>query len=439
MQVTETLNEGLKRGYNIVVSAIELDEKIVGKLVEAQRDFEMKGFRQGKVPITLLKKKFGQRLLNEVLQASIDGAIKKHFEDSGDRSVYQPDVKIAKKDWKEGDDVHVELSYEAMPEIPEVDLTSIELEKLVVKVDDATIEMELNKLAKTIQKFKLRCKDSKAEDGDQIVFDFIGKVDGEEFEAGSGEDFSMVLGSHSFIHGIDEQLVGAKAEEEKDVYVTFPVDYFVEHLAGKDAVLTCTIKEVKEPVATEVDDELAKKFDAEDLADLKSQIAENLKADYSNAAHIIMKRALFDVLIEKVSFDLPQSMVESEARRIAHASGYMKNPDGKDYGHHPVEPTDEQKKLAERRVRLGLLMGELGRRAELEVTGAEKKPAVMNPARQHPGQELQHNEPVQHHDQLKQLLMVEKVGDYILELAQVTVKEVMRDDLIKAIEATGEN
>ncbi len=442
MQVTETLNEGLKRGYNIVVTAAELDDKVNEKLTEAQPEIEMKGFRKGKVPMALLKKQFGQRLLGEAMQETIDGAMNKHFEDSGERPALQPEVKMTNEDWKEGDDVEVAMSYEALPEIPEVDLKSVELEKLIVKADDAAVEEALNNLAETAQNFKARRKGSKAKDGDQIVFDFVGKVDGEEFEGGSAEDYPLVLGSNSFIPGFEEQLVGVKAEEEKDVNVTFPEEYGAEHLAGKDAVFTCTIKEVKEPVAAEVDDELAKKFGAEDLAALKSQIAERLEAEYAGASRAVMKRGLLDALDEKVSFDLPPSLVEAEAKQIAHQLWHEENPDVEGHDHDPIEPTEEHTKLAERRVRLGLLLAELGQKAEVEVTDAEMTQAIMNQARQYPGQERQFFEFVQQNAQMQQQLRAplfeDKVVDYVFELAQVADKEVSKDDLQKAVEALEE-
>jgi trigger factor len=442
MQVTETLNEGLKRGYNIVVSAAELDDKVNEKLVEAQPEIEMKGFRKGKVPMALLKKQFGQRLLGEAMQESIDGAMNQHFEDSGDRPALQPQVKMTNEDWKEGDDVHVEMSYEALPAIPEVDLKSVELEKLVVKADDAAVEEALNNLAETAQDFKARRKGSKAKDGDQVVIDFVGKVDGEEFEGGSAEDYPLVLGSNSFIPGFEEQLVGVKAEEEKDVNVKFPEEYGAEHLAGKDAVFTCTVKEVKEPVAAEINDELATKFGAEDLEALKGQIAERLEAEYAGASRAVMKRALLDILDEKVSFDLPPSLVEAEAKQIAHQLFHEENPDVEGHDHGEIEPTDEHNKLAERRVRLGLLLAELGQKAEVEVTDAEMTQAIMNQARQYPGQERQFFEFVQQNAQMQQQLRApifeDKVIDYIVELAQVADKEISKDDLQKAVEALEE-
>ncbi|WP_050602107.1 trigger factor [Ruegeria sp. 6PALISEP08] len=442
MQVTETLNEGLKRGYNIVVTAAELDAKVNEKLNEAQPEIEMKGFRKGKVPMALLKKQFGQRLLGEAMQETIDGAMNKHFKDSGDRPALQPDVKMTNEDWKEGDDVEVAMSYEALPAIPEVDLKSVELEKLVVKADDAAVEEALNNLAETAQDFKARRKGSKAKDGDQIVFDFVGKVDGEEFEGGSAEEYPLVLGSNSFIPGFEEQLVDVKAEEVKDVNVTFPEEYGAEHLAGKDAVFTCTIKEVKEPVAAEVNDDLAMKFGAEDLDALKAQISERLEAEYAGASRAVMKRALLDALDEKVSFDLPPSLVEAEAKQIAHQLFHEENPDVEGHDHGEVEPTEEHTKLAERRVRLGLLLAELGQKAEVEVTDAEMTQAIMNQARQYPGQERQFFEFVQQNAQMQQQLRApifeDKVVDYVFELAQVADKDVSKDDLQKAVEALEE-
>ena len=225
MQVNETLNEGLKRGYAITVTAAELEAKVNEKLAEAQPEVEMKGFRKGKVPMALLKKQFGQKVMGEAMQESIDGAMQEHFEKSGDRPAMQPDVKMANEDWKEGDDVEVTMTYEALPEIPEVDLSSITLDKMVVKADDAAVDEALANLAETAQDFEAREEGAKAEDGDQITFDFLGKVDGEAFEGGAAEDYPLVLGSNSFIPGFEEQLVGVVAGDEKDVTVSFPQDY----------------------------------------------------------------------------------------------------------------------------------------------------------------------------------------------------------------------
>jgi trigger factor len=439
MQVTETLNEGLKRGYTIVLPASELEETVNGKLAEAQPTVEMKGFRKGKVPMALLKKQFGQRLLGEAMQETIDGAMSKHFNDSGDRPAQQPDVKMTNEDWKEGDDVEVEMSYEALPTIPDVDFKAIDLEKLVAKADEAAVDEALANLAENAQDFKDRKKTAKAKDGDQIVFDFLGKVDGEAFDGGASEDYPLVLGSNSFIPGFEEQLVGVKTGAEKDVVVTFPEEYGAAHLAGKEAVFSCTVKAVKEPVPAEINDELATKFGAEDLAGLKVQIAERIEAEYAGAARAVMKRALLDALDEKVKFELPPSMVETEAGQIAHQLWHEENPEVQGHDHDPVETTQEHRDLAERRVRLGLLLAEMGQRAEVQVSDAEMQQAVMAQARQYPGEERQFMEFVQSNEQMQQQMRApifeDKVVDYAFELANVTEKEVSKDELEKIVEA----
>ena len=439
MQVTETLNEGLKRGYNIVVTADELSAKVDEKLVEARPEIEMKGFRKGKVPMALLKKQYGQRLMGEAMQESIDGAMSKHFEDSGDRPAMQPAVKMTNEDWKEGDDIHVEMSYEALPTIPEVDLKKIKLEKMIAKADEASVDEALANLAETAQDFADRKKGTKAKDGDQVTIDFLGKVDGEAFEGGAAEDYPLVLGSNSFIPGFEAQLVGVKLGEEVEVNVTFPEEYGAENLAGKDAVFECKIKAVKAPKAAEINDELATKFGAEDLAALKGQITERLEAEYAGAARAVQKRHLLDALDKMVKFELPPSLVKAEAGQIAHQLWHDENPDVQGHDHPEIEPTDEHNTLAERRVRLGLLLAELGQKAEIQVTDAEMTQAMMNQARQYPGQEREFFEFVQQNPQMQQQmrapLFEDKVVDYVFELATVTDKEVSKDELQKAVEA----
>ena len=442
MQVTETLNEGLKRAYSIIVTAAELDATVNTKLIEAQPEVEMKGFRKGKVPMALLKKQFGERLMGEAMQESIDGAMNKHFEDCGDRPAMQPDVKMTNEDWKAGDDVNVDMTYEKLPEIPEVDLSVIKLEKMVVKADDAAIDEALGNLAETAQDFKARKAGSKAKDGDQVVMHFVGKVDGEAFEGGSAEDYPLVLGSNSFIPGFEEQLVGVKAGEEKAATVSFPDDYQADHLAGKEAIFDCTIVEVKEPVAAEINDEMAKKFGAEDLAALRTQIGERLEAEYDGASRAIMKRSLLDALDGLVSFDLPPSLLTAEAGQIAHQLWHEDNPEVEGHDHPEIETTDEHTTLATRRVRLGLLLAELGQKAEVQVTDAEMTQAIMNQARQYPGQEREFFEFVQKNEQMQQQLRAplfeDKVVDHVFEQATVTDKEVSKEDLQKAVEALEE-
>ena len=439
MQVTETLNEGLKRGYSILLTADELNETVDQKLREAQPEVEMKGFRKGKVPLPLLKKQFGQRLMGEAIQEGIDGAMSKHFEDSGDRPAMQPDVKMSNgEEWKPGDDVQVEMSYEALPEIPELDLKSISLEKLVAKVEDDAIDEALSNLAETSQDFEDRGKTAKSKDGDQVTLDFVGKVDDVAFEGGSAEDYPLVLGSNSFIPGFEDQLVGTKVGQELDVEVTFPEEYGNADLAGKPAVFTCTIKAVKKPVPAKIDDALAEKFGAENLDGLKGQISERLEAEYSGAARSVMKRKLLDELDKMVSFELPPSLVEAESKQIAHQLWHEENPEVQGHDHSEIEVKDEHTDLATRRVRLGLLLADLGQKANIEVTEQEMTQSMIQQARQYPGQEREFFEFMQQNEQMQQQMRApifeDKVVDYVLELANVTDKDVSKDDLQKAIE-----
>ncbi|WP_347139415.1 trigger factor [Paracoccus sp. SSK6] len=443
MQVTETQNEGLKRGYQFTLPAADLAATVDAKLKEAQPEVEMKGFRKGKVPMAMLKKQFGPRILGDAMQEAIDGALKKHLDESGDRPATQPKVEMQNGEtWKEGDDVVVNVSYEALPAIPEVDLSGLTLEKLSVPAEDAAIDEALQNLAKSAQAFEDRAEGSEAQSGDQVTIDFKGFVDGEAFEGGAGEDYPLVLGSNSFIPGFEDQLVGAKAGDDVTVSVKFPEEYGAKHLAGKDATFECKVKAVKSPKEAEIDDELAKKFGAEDLDALKKQIAGRLEQEYAGAARAILKRSLLDQLDEKVKFDLPESLVEAEAHQIAHQLWHEENPEVHDHNHGSIEPTEEHKKLAERRVRLGLLLAEIGQKAEVTVTDQEMTQAVLRAARQYPGQEraffefVQQNQAVQ--QQLRAPIFEDKVVDHIAEQAQVSEKTVTKEELEKAVEALDE-
>ncbi len=439
MQVTETLNDGLKRGYTITVTAEELAAKVDEKLLEAQPEIEMKGFRKGKVPMPLLKKQFGQRLLGEAMQDAVDGAMNQHFEETGDRPALQPEIKMTNEDWKEGDDVVVSLNYEALPSIEAPDFSDITLEKLVVKADDSAVQEALENLAKNAQNFE--AKDGAAEDGDQVTMDFVGKVDGDAFEGGAAEDFPLVLGSGQFIPGFEEQLVGVSAGDEKSINVSFPDEYGAQHLAGKEAVFDCTIKAVKAPVEAAIDDELAKQFGAESLEALKAQIVERLEAEYGQASRAVLKRGLLDALDAKVSFDLPPSLVEAESKQIAHQLWHdaQEDVDQHDHSHGEIETTEDSDKLAVRRVKLGLLLAEIGSKAEVTVSDQEMTQAVIAQARQYPGQERQFFEFVQKNQQMQQQLRApifeDKVVDHILEQVNVTEKEVSKEEMQTAIEA----
>ncbi|MCX7645996.1 MAG: trigger factor [Rhodobacteraceae bacterium] len=442
MQVIETLKDGLKRGYEITVTAQELDAKVQAKLAEAQPNIAMKGFRKGHVPIALLRKQYGRQLLGEAMQEAVDAAMKRHFDATGDRPALQPDVSMKTEGWKEGDDVVVSLAYEALPAIPEADLGKISLEKLVVEPDDEAVDEALDKLAQNAGSFADRKKGSKAKEGDQVVIDFVGRIGGEAFQGGAAEDFALVLGSGSFIPGFEDQLLGVKAGEQKTVEVTFPESYGNRELAGKAAVFEVTVKAVKEPVKAALDDALAARFGAENLEALKGQIRERLKAEYEGAARAVMKRALLDALDSEVRFDLPPSLVEAEANQIAHQLWHEEHPEEQGHAHGHIEPTEEHVRLAERRVRLGLLLAEIGNRAEVKVTDAEMAQAVMSQARQYPGQERAFFEFVQKNARARQAIHApvfeDKVVDHIFSVAKVTEKKATKEELKKAVEKLDE-
>jgi trigger factor len=439
MQVTETKSEGLKREYAVVVPAASLEEKTTEKLQTVREGFQMKGFRKGKAPLPLLKKMFGKSVLGEVVQETVEQAVSSHLAESGHRPAQQPDIKIVNESFDEGQDLTVEFGYECLPDVPELDFSTIALERKVVSVEEAAVEEALAKLAESSTDYKARGKTAKAKDGDQVVIDFVGKIDGEPFEGGAAEDYPLVLGSDSFIPGFEAQLVGAKTGEEREVKVAFPEEYGAAHLAGKEAVFDCTVKEVRAPKPAEIDDGLATRYGAEDLAQLREQIRERLGAEFAEAGRALIKRRLLDVLDGMVSFDLPASLVEAEAKSIAHQLWHEENPDHEGHDHPEIEPTEEHIRLAERRVRLGLLLAEIGAKEAVEVTDQELGQAIMAHARNYPGQERQFFDFVKQNrqalEQIRAPLYEDKVIDLILGRATVTERAVSKEDFEKELES----
>jgi trigger factor len=437
MQVTETKAEGLKREYAVKVPAALLGEKIATKLEAVRADFQMKGFRKGKAPTPLLKKMFGKSVLGEAVQESVDDALRSHFETTGHMPAQQPEIRIANEDFKEGDDLDLEIKYERLPEIPEVDYSTITLERLVTEVEDAAVEEALAKLAESAQNFV--AKEGPAADGDQVSIDFVGRIDGEAFEGGAADDFPLVLGSGAFIPGFEAQLTGLSAGDAKDVEVSFPEEYGAAHLAGKAAVFAVTVKEVRGPVTAEVDDTLAQKFGADSLDALKGQVRDRLAQEYKTAARALLKRRLLDALDEKIGFELPEALVTTEANQIAHQLWHEENPHVHGHDHPEIHPTEEHLKLARRRVGLGLLLAEVGKKAEIKLSDAEVTQAVMRQARQYPGQERAFFDFVRQNEgalqQIRAPLYEDKVVDYILELAKVSEKTVTKDELQSAMDA----
>jgi len=438
MDVTETLSEGLKRGYRITIPGAALEETVNRKLAEAQPEIEMKGFRKGKVPMAMLKKQHGPRLLGDAMQEAVDSGLKGHLETTGHRPAMQPKVEMAGgESWTPGDDVIVDVTYEMLPDIPETDLSELELERLVVPAEDSAIAESLESLAKNARSFEDREEGAEAEADDQVVIDFEGSIDGVPFEGGAATDYPLVIGSGSFIPGFEEQLVGANAGEEREVKVSFPDDYGAPHLAGKEAVFKTTVKAVKAGKPAEVDDELAKRYGADTLDALREQIAERLSAEYRGAARAILKRSLLDKLDEAVKFDLPPSLVEAEAQQIAHQLWHEEHPEEHGHDHDHIEPTEEHRNLAERRVRLGLLLAEIGTKADVTVSDQEMTQAVLQQARNFPGQERAFFEYIQNTpaaaQQLRAPIFEDKVIDHIVSGAKVTDRTVTKEELEQAI------
>ena len=438
MQLVETINEGLKRGYEAKILAADLDKKVIQKLEASRPEIQLKGFRKGQAPIALIKKMYGKSVIGEAMQESIDELVRSHFDESGDRPAMQPDVQMANKDWKEGEDINIILNYEKLPTIPETDFSKIKLKKLVAEIDKPSVDEALNNLASSAQNFEKRKKTSKARSGDQIIIDFLGKVDGEAFDGGKADDYPLVIGSNSFIPGFEDQLIGSKEGQKLDVNVTFPKEYGSEKLAGNPAVFNVLVKSVNEPKPAKVDDELAQKFGVESLEELKSQIAERLKAEFSVATRAILKRELMDKLDKLIKFELPVGLIENEATDIAHQLWHEDNPDVKDHNHDKIEPTAEHNTIANRRVKLGLLLAELGSKNKIVVSEKETQEAVMQKSKEYPGQEKAFFEFMQKNpqakEQLKAPLFEDKVIDFIVELSSVTEKTVSKEELKKAVE-----
>ena len=438
MQLEETKKEGLLRGYKMTITAADLDAKVTKKIEQSRRDIQIKGFRKGKVPVTVLKKMYGKSILGEAMQETVDEVVREHFSGTGDKPAMQPDIRMLNKDWKEGDDMNVAIEYEKLPDIPKTDFSKLKLKKLVTKIDNASIEEALSNLALSAPDYKKKSKAGKAKSGDQVVIDFDGTIDGVAFEGGKAEDYPLVLGSNSFIPGFETQLLGVKCEQELKVNVTFPKDYGSEKLAGKEAVFAVKIKSLNEPKASAINDELAKKFGSDSLKNLKEQITERLKNEFLVATKTILKRELMDKIDQSVKFEIPNKLVDNESREIAHQLWHEDNPDVTDHNHDTIEPSQEHIKIAERRVKLGLLLADLGSQNKITVSEQEMQSALMQKAKDYPGQEKAFFEFVEKNpqakEQIKAPLFEEKVIDFILELADVSEKMVSRDDLKKAVD-----
>ena len=441
MEVTQTKSEGLSRTFAIKVPASELQAKLDERIEEIRPQMKLKGFRPGKVPASHVRKMYGQDLMGELINKLVTETNQKALEDNELRPAGQPDVQI------DGDmeavvkgeaDLSYNMNVDVMPEFEPADVTKLTITRPVAEVSQEQIDEALARIAEQNTQYEPRAKTAKAKDGDAVVMDFVGKIDGEAFEGGSAEQQTLVLGSGQFIPGFEDQLVGVKAGEEKEVTVTFPEEYGAEHLAGKEAVFEVKVHEVRAPKTADVDDEFAKGLGLEGLEQLTGLVKDQLKAEHDGASRAKAKRNLLDQLDEAHSFDLPPNMVEQEFNQIwqqlqAEMDAGRTADEDKDKSEDELKV--EYRKIAERRVRLGLVLAEIGRVADVRISEQEVNQALVREARQYPGQEQQVVEFFRNNPgamaQLRAPIYEDKVVDHILEVAEITEETVSRADLFK--------
>jgi trigger factor len=433
MQVTELPAEGLKRQFKIVVPAGDLSAKVDERLAEMARTAQMPGFRAGKVPVGLLKKQYGQALFGEAVEQAVNSSTAKAIEDRGLKPAMQPRVDL--KQLEEGKDVEFEVALEVLPEIGKLDFSEVELERLKASVPDKDVDEAIDRIAKANREQKPVDPPRPAQKGDAVKLDFVGSVDGKEFPGGAAQDYTLEIGSGSFIPGFEDQLIGAEVGKEVDVKVTFPAEYGAPELAGKDAVFKCTIKEILEFVDKPADDELAKKNNFENLEAMRKAVADRIGQDYARISRSMIKRQLLDKLADAHKFAVPDGLVESEFnaiwQRIEEArKGGQKLEDDEE------KMRKEYRDIAERRVRLGLLLADVGRSNSIDVTPEELNQAVMREAMRYPGQERQvlefYGKNAELKEQLRAPIFEEKTVDFILELAKVAEKPVTPEELLEA-------
>jgi trigger factor len=450
MQVTETSSEGLKRKLKVVVGADELGERFSQHIDRIKDQVQLKGFRKGKVPIAHIKKVFGRSVMSDVLQETIRETSSKAISDRKERPAMMPDIALAENAAEIESvvagkaDLAYEMSFEVLPEVTLADFKTLKLERLVADVDEEQLNKALEQLAERNQTFAAE-EGRAATEGDRVTIDFKGTIDGQEFERGSGENLQLVIGNAGFIPGFEEGIKGAVKGESRDVKATFPAEYPVQELAGKDAVFAVTVKEVEKPVKAEINDEFAKSLGTEGLDNLKSIVSAQLKQELDQASRMKLKRELLDALEQAHSFELPPTLVEREFEAIWRQVTEGLKREGKsfaDEGKTEEDAKAEYRAIAERRVRLGLVVGEIGDKNKIEVTQDEMRRALMEHARRFPGQEKHVYEYFEKTpgalQELRAPIFEDKVIDFVLELVKPTERKVTRQELLDSLEKVTE-
>jgi trigger factor len=447
MQITETSNDGLKRTLKVVVEAGELGRRFTERLDEIKDRVQLKGFRKGKVPIPHLKKMYGRSLMVEVLQETVKDATNKAIAERDERPAMQPSVNLP-EDQAEIErvlageaDLAYSVTFEVLPKIELADFKTLKLERLVADVEPEAIDKAVEELADRATSWTPE-EGRVAASGDRLTVDFVGRIGEEAFEGGRAEDAHIVLGQGSFIPGFEEGLQGAKAGEERSVVATFPADYPVDTLAGKEATFAVTIKEVAAPSKRAIDDEFAKTFGVESLEKLRGAIGAQIQGELDSAARLKLKRELLDQLDSVHTFELPPTLVESEYEGLWRQFNDNLKQAGKtleDEGKSEEEARADYRRIAERRVRLGLVIGEIADSNQIQISQDEMRRALIEQARRFPGHEKEVYEYYEKTPgalaELRAPIFEDKVVDFVLEKASPTEKKVSKEELFQQVEA----
>jgi trigger factor len=442
MQVTETRSEGLRREYKVTLPASELEERLNGELVTLKDRVKLNGFRPGKVPMGHLRKLYGRSVMAEVVQNAVTEANRKIIEDNSLKLAMEPKIDMAggqeevEKALEAKGDLDFTVALEVLPEFELADLGDVSVKKQVAEVSEEDLETAIKRMAAQNRTFSP--KDGEAADGDRVTVDFVGRIDGEAFEGGTAEGIDVDLGTNTFIPGFEDQLVGVKAGDEKTLNVTFPETYGAENLAGKAAEFEVKVKAVAAPNETEIDDELAKTFGMEDLEKLKEAVKSAIGRDFEAQSRRKLKKELLDALDTKYDFALPEGLVEQEFNAVwsqVQADLTNNNRTFADENTTEDEARAEYRKIAERRVRLGLVLAQVGERADIKVSDDELNQALVERVRQYPGQERQVWEYFQKNPsakaELRAPIFEEKTVDHILGQVKVVEETISRDALFR--------
>lgn len=435
MKITELKSEGLNKSYKVVIENKEFVKEVDTKLARIAKQVKLPGFRAGKAPLTMVKQKYLNEVMGEALDDAIRNGSNKVMADNKLRPATQPAIKIVA--FGEDKDVEFDMDVEVLPEIKLGDFSKISLNKYVADVPAEEVEKAVSYLANA-RKETTVVDGKAAQKGDTVMIDFVGSVDGVEFNGGKGDNYPLELGSGSFIPGFEDQLIGAKAGDKVDVKVKFPDNYHAKDLAGKDSVFAVSVKEVREPKTVEINDELAKSLGAESLEKLKENLTNRIKSDYENASKMKLKRHLLDALDKEYKFDVPNSLVDAEYKAIVEQYEQAKKYNQLDEEEKSKKEADllkEYKDIAIRRVKLGLLLSEVGQEAKVTIKPEDINAAIMNEAKKYPGQEqmvldyyLKNKQAV---EALKAPIFEEKIIDHVISIVNLNEKKVSVEELYK--------